>query len=476
MDRDKVQGEALSALKKSDGGTVVMSPGTGKTKVAIDFLKYMKPKKVLITSPRTNLKENWKKELEKWNISTMTSGAEGSNEYEFYHYNGGKYDKLEIHIVNIQTCYKWDETKLNEFDLIIADEIHTMVTPEYGNLFEIANLICIPIIGLTGTPDDRKLDKNLFYAKYCPIVYRYLDSAKDGIINKRKYIIYEHRLDNIHEVLVGTKTKKWMSGEKKQYEYIQSNIDNAESTIKEFMKEPLIDELRGLRAVENPTPMISRMIDVKQRELDSLDESDYYVNYYSKANSWKTSNDRAKSKVAWQWLRNITARQELLWNLTSTAVLAQLMCEDILETIKDSKVLVFSERTGQASQISKVVVHSKNKKEVNDKNLNDFNKGKIRQLGSCYSLTLGLNMDNAGYAIMESYNGSDVQFAQRSGRVDRLPVDDNAIVIMIVVKDTQAETWFNRAVKFTDDDVVKTVDNILDFKETLKEFKSCKNN
>ena len=72
---------------------------------------------------------------------------------------------------------------------------------------------------------------------------------------------------------------------------------------------------------------------------------------------------------------------------------------------------------------------------------------------------------------MESYNGSDVQFDQRSGRVDRLHVDDNAIVVFIVVKNTQCEKWFNNSVKFKEDDIIKTVDNMKDFKLVLEELK-----
>ena len=90
-----------------------------------------------------------------------------------------------------------------------------MTTPEYGQLLINAKELNITTIGLTGTPDDRKKDKFLFYQKYCPIVYRYLDSAKDGIVNKRKYIVFEYELDDIMQTTVTTKTKSWRVGEKR---------------------------------------------------------------------------------------------------------------------------------------------------------------------------------------------------------------------------------------------------------------------
>ena len=92
-------------------------------------------------------------------------------------------------------------------------------------------------------------------------------------------------------------------------------------------------------------------------------------------------------------------------------------------------------------------------------------------MGSCYSLTLGLNLKEAGHAINESYNGSSVQFKQKNGRLDRLPVTDDAIVVFIVVKDTQSEKWFANSVELDEDEIVETVKNLDEFKSTFSKFK-----
>lgn len=432
MNREQVQSEALQALINNNGGTCVLSTGTGKSKVAIDYIKHSKSRNILITSPRTNLKENWRKELEKWSFQQM------NNIGQFVDKNNEEYSPYII-IENIQTMYKWSKERLQLFDLIIADEVHTMTTPEYGQLLINAKELNITTIGLTGTPDDRKKDKFLFYQKYCPIVYKYLHSAKDGIVNKRKYIVFEYELDDIMQTTVTTKTKSWRVGEKKQYDYIQSQIDRGEELIRNILRVPKED----------------------------------YVNYFGYAKAWYFNKDIAKEKkdAGGMYMRGITARQELLWNLNSTAQLANRLAFHIQDTFKDSKVLVFSARTEQAENISKYCVHSKNNDELNKERLNAFNLGTIKQLGSCYSLTLGLNLTHAEFAIMESYNGSDVQFKQKAGRLDRLGVDDNAIVTFIVVKNTQGEKWFNNSVTFDEDDEVRIVKSIKEFKEALVELK-----
>ena len=101
----------MQSLKKHNyNGIIVLSVGTGKSKVAIDAIKEGKFKNILITSPRTNLKENWWNELNKWYFNSIDFA----------------FDKNNFKLRNIQTCYKWSVEELKQFDLIIIDEIHTI--------------------------------------------------------------------------------------------------------------------------------------------------------------------------------------------------------------------------------------------------------------------------------------------------------------------------------------------------------------
>jgi len=254
-------------------------------------------------------------------------------------------------------------------------------------------------------------------------------------------------LSDLFKVQVGGKNKKWLAGEAKQYEYIQSQLKEAEDGIRELLEAEPID----------------------------------YINYYAYADAWyrkkieseddDTTTKAKKKDLGRKYLSMVTARMDLLWGLTSTAELSKLMKTEILKD-KDSKVLIFSERTLQAEKISAYSIHSKNTKDRNQSLLEQFDLGRIRELASCNSLTLGLNIKGANFAIMESFNSSSVSANQKLGRTDRLSPDDIAIAIYIVVKDTQSETWFYRSSKkmlLNAESVV--VNSLTDFRQTLKQMR-----
>ena len=68
-------------------------------------------------------------------------------------------------------------------------------------------------------------------------------------------------------------------------------------------------------------------------------------------------------------------------------------------------------------------------------------------------------MIGVNWAIFESYSGSDVQGSQKKGRLHRLNVDEMANVIIIVVKGTQYESWFNNAFPFVKNPrIIKSID------------------
>lgn len=424
--RDEIQSEALAALRKNNyHGTDCLSTGTGKTKVAIDAMKEKKPQNVLITSPRTNLKKNWKDELLKWGLL--------EDEFNLGVYWYPKDDKegaipVSITFENIQTCYKWDKKTLAQFDLIIADEIHTMMTPEYGILFIIAKDLKIPVIGLTATPDIGKEEKKAMYQTLCPIRYEYYDSAKDGLINKRKYLVYKYDLTNEFKIIGGTKKKPFSIGELDQYTYLSEQIRKG------------------------------------QRLMAATGSEDWWNDVFN----WfyKNQGDQEQKTAAITYLNGIKFRKNFLWNLTSSATFAIQIKERILSNA-NNKALLFSENINQAKKLSKYVTHSKQHKDINSKLLQQLNDGDIRELASVRTLTLGLNINNANYIIRESYNGSSTNSTQIDGRGDRLKVDDIATVIWLVPTNTQAETWFNKAMKDVDESDIAVFTDIMELLNEL---------
>lgn len=397
--RAQVQEEALKKFQQYPKGTICLSTGTGKSKIAIDFIKETEDVHfVLITSPRTNLKSNWEKELTKWGL-------------EINHHRSDRRWKIKgtdryvwIVIENIQTCYKWTNEK---FDLIIADEIHTMMTPEYSALFE--NTKYKYLMGLTATHDiTSKNDKGVYYKKYCPIIYEYYDSADDGLINKTKFIIVNHYLEDTNTVTVKAGKNLVPEGELHYYNYLTERIKSGQK----------------------------RMMAQGSEDWFS-DASDWF---------WKGNGTKEQKFAAMMYLNAIKARKEFLLNLPSSARLAKKIKEGILK-VPNTKVLIFSELTAQADKITKNTVHSNNHTKENQSLMEKFDNGEIRDLGSCRSLTLGLNLKGATHAIMESYIGSATQSKQKKGRLDRLATDDVAEMWIIRVSGTQADSWFEQMTK-----------------------------
>jgi superfamily II DNA or RNA helicase len=361
----------------------------------------------LITSPRTNLKENWRKELLKWGLSETNSTDRwkiANNEDQILE-SGEVIRYMFIWIENIQTAYKWDG---REFDLIIADEIHTMMTPEYSLLFK--NVKYKYLMGLTATHDiTNKNDKEWYYNKYCPVIFEYYDSADDGLINKTRFFIVNHSLNNNDKVIIRTKKFVAIKGEKEYYDYLTERIKAGQ-----------------------------RMMLAQGSDDWFTDAAEWF---------WNKKGTPEQKRAAMTYLNSIKARKEFLLNLNSTAELAKRIKEGILNDVENSKVLIFSELTAQADKISRHTVHSNNKPETNENLIRNFNNGGIRDLGSCRSLTLGLNLKGATHAIMESYIGSATQSKQKKGRLDRLKSDDVAEMWIIRVLGTQSDSWFKEMTK-----------------------------
>lgn len=409
MTREQIQKEALNKLKLNNyTGTICLSTGSGKSKVAIDAIKEGNFKNILITSPRTNLKKMWKKELSKWGIKYQTNTT-------FFLETLYQNIPIDITIENIQTCYKWEEEVIKRFGLIIADEVHLIASPEYGRLIKVARKHNVPVIGLTATPSLHDEFKKEFYSTYIPIIYEYYDSANDGIINKRKYYIYKYELTNDYTVIAGTKKNPFTIGEKDQYEYLS----------KQFKKGQILMAQSGSQ------------------------------DWFKDAANWarKGQGTPVQKAAAITYLNAINYRKELLWNLTSSADIAVKIKNMILnedkgintytgDSMNFNKVLLFSELTSQANRLSNYSVHSKNNPEINQELIKSFDDGEIRELSSVRSLTLGLNLNGANWAIIESYNSSPTDITQKMGRTDRLSVDDIANVVILVPMGTQAEQWF----------------------------------
>lgn len=350
-----IQEEAMNAWWPIKKGCVVMTPGTGKTKLGLDISQRLSVK-TLVTVPRVNLVKEWGKEMEKWGIT--------------------------VDVMVINSAYKKD---LSLYDFLIFDEVHTISESFYQITKQFVNK---PILGLTGTPN-KFLDfkQNVLY-KELPIVYEYLESSKDKLINETK--IYMHPFE-LTDAKIPFKIFNYDT-ERSAYNVVDRYVKKTYAEIKAKFPETPIDSCK-----------------VEDKQLFSK-----YMFYVYK-------------------------RRRILCNLTTSLDMAK----KIAEVCKD-KCLVFSESIEQASRICEYTVSSKTNKNNATDILAKFNMGEIKTLGSVNTLTLGLNLNGASFAVFESFNGSDTNVKQKLGRLSRLNIDEIANAIFLVPVDTQAEKWFDR--------------------------------
>jgi len=350
-----IQEEAMNAWWPMKKGCVVMTPGTGKTKLGLDISQRLSVK-TLVTVPRVNLVKEWEKEMEKWGVT--------------------------VDVMVINSAYKKD---LSLYDFLIFDEVHTISESFYQITQQFVNK---PILGLTGTPN-KFLDfkKNVLY-KDLPIVYEYLESSKDKLINETK--IYMHPFE-LTDAKIPFKIFN--------YDTERSAYNVADRYVKKLYAE--------IKAKFPETPIDSCKVEDKQ--------------LFSK------------------YMFYVYKRRRILCNLTTSVDMAKKIA-----TVCKDKCLVFSESIEQASRICDYTVSSKMNKNNATDILAKFNMGEIKTLGSVNTLTLGLNLNGASFAVFESFNGSDTNVKQKLGRLSRLNIDEIANAIFLVPVDTQAEKWFDR--------------------------------
>lgn len=205
--RNEIQDESVQVwYEKGKSGTIVMPTGAGKNFVALKIAKNYKGK-VLHLAERTDREDTFKAEIVKFK---EIFGVEIPN----------------ITYACYQSAYKWENTS---WDLVIADEIHDSLSPEYLKFY--LNNQYNDLVGLTATPDlssmvDEKT-KGEWLSEIAPIVYTLSieDARKYGMLPELKVYTILHKLDNTKKVIdAGNKKHSFKTTELKSYTYWNENF------------------------------------------------------------------------------------------------------------------------------------------------------------------------------------------------------------------------------------------------------------
>lgn len=120
----------------------------------------------------------------------------------------------------------------------------------------------------------------------------------------------------------------------------------------------------------------------------------------------------------------------------------EIKAKQLLTLIND-KCLLFCNTIEQANKLSKYTYHSKNND--SNENLDKFKKGEILTLASVQQLKEGVNIPKLKASIILHSFASEYVTKQKIGRLLRLPVDETAIIHILMYKNTIDETWVDKA-------------------------------
>jgi hypothetical protein len=160
--REQIQQEAYDIGLVYNQACLVLPMRSGKTKVGLRLAKNYD--KVLVSYPNKSILLGWQEDAIKFNI--------------------------DINHVTFTTHVSLNKHNLNDYDLVILDEIHDVSIDKWSY---IAVNIPKKLIGLTGTPPN-KGEKLAFLNTYCPIRYKKTLDDTTGKTNK-DYKIIVHLLE-----------------------------------------------------------------------------------------------------------------------------------------------------------------------------------------------------------------------------------------------------------------------------------------
>lgn len=309
--------QAIAYFLETKRAIIGYSPGLGKSLIAINCIKAIKAKKVLIVCP-SYLKFNWQDEINKWNNtieSVVINGTKEQRELQiqnYIHKTKNNYNIVNVIIVNyeqirIKKSKDKNGKQINEinmhdvftgkFDMVIWDEAHRLKTRDSQTTLGNFALSTDYRLMLTGTPVTKNpseiwsllhiLDRKTFVSfwgfvkHFCHVTegFRALDI---GTLIKPKeykrllasYMIRKTKEDvaNLPEkifteikVMMGDKQEKIYK--KAEKEYLKPTNDIIESDVERFIRlcqiaqNPLICEGTDVSIVKDTTIDILRDIE-----------------------------------------------------------------------------------------------------------------------------------------------------------------------------------------------------------------------
>ena len=377
--KDKIQRKGLNKWFSKPWygrGTLQYATGSGKTRCGVLAAAYLAKitnmdARILILTPTETIRDrSWKDEFYKWN-------------------EGDVYEQC-VKCVCIQTAYKWIG---HSFDLVIADEVHNYVSPEYFNFF--ANNKFVRILGLSAYIDPIKLR---LLNSIAPIVESIstLEAQDLGLISPFK----------IYNVPVRLTTDE-------QIEY--DKADKSFNGLFSFFNK----DLKTMFACMN-TNVYSNFLAKKGMVLDA-------------------------SVASYPFMCNaaMAKRKNIIYNSKSKIKAVKKLSN----IFSEKKAIIFSQTIEFADKVTDeldncVSFHSKISKKKRNENLNLLKSGNsITRISTAKALNEGMNVPDISMAIIASGTSKTKDMIQRIGRAVRWEANKEASIFRLYIQDSQEEKW-----------------------------------
>lgn len=372
-DRNEIQQEAVKAwLSANKKGTFEIGTGVGKTISALHCLNSM-PKndgKVHVFLAETTERE---KDL--------------MNDIQKYKqlFNVDILKEYNLKFLTYQAAYRLQGYELG---LVIADEIHFALSPEYFKFFKHNQYEAIVCLSAT-------IDRNVEYVinnkivtkgdmldSIAPVCYTYtISQAKDDGIGRdiNIYVVYSDLNDTTKNIKAGSQKRPFFQTEKQSYAYWD----------KEHTKSWFIED--------------AEMKTLKIRI---------------------TANKR--SKLLFELPHKVENAKKLL-------------------NVIQGKTLIFGNNLDSLLKVTNNVVSSRNDESRNNAIREHFEHGRIKTIGSFKQLLQGANIKELDNLIIMSYYSKSKDLVQRLGRL-RKNQEKAGSAFIFVTRNTQEEVWFSKMI------------------------------
>ena len=373
--KDAEQRKALNSWAKSKfTGSIIAGTGFGKSRCGViaigKTLDDLEGGRALVIVPTTQLQEQFKQEFIKWNYTDVLDSVD---------------------ILCYASAYKLENV---HYDVVVCDEIHLGLSPEYRKFFE--NNTWDRLLCMTATlPED--IEYNEILNKLAPTVYNIsLDECVNlGLVSPYQVICKPIELSDVEQA---------------EYKKANNTFVYAKYILGQF---------------------------------DAFERANYIM---GPGKNTATSQEKA---AAAQFYRAIRGRKSVVDHATNKITeLQKIVIKNIGE-----KILVFggsnefTDKLADATETFSVVYHSGKTKKQKEEALKDFRSGDKPVLCSTKALNQGFDVEDATMAVICGLTSKGLTMIQRVGRIIRYQENKIGKIIILYVKDSQEEKWLKSSVK-----------------------------